>query len=106
MKEEIAKLEASKGENFANAREVRNLFEKIITNQACRVSAMDDVDEETLTTITMDDLKDLDDLSAPSLSEKPKSDEELGELLDDLLKDVPDDKKKKKDRIPVVITRR
>ena len=43
VKEEIIKLEAEKGENFANAREVRNLFEKIITNQATRVAAIEDV---------------------------------------------------------------
>ena len=103
VKEEIVKLEASKGENFANAREVRNLFEKIITNQASRVSALEDVDEETLSTITMEDLKDLDELSAPGV--KPKSDEELGELLDEILKDVPEEKKKK-DRIPIVNIRR
>ena len=57
--DEIVRLEFEKGENFANAREVRNLFEKIITNQAARVSALEDVDEDTLTTITTDDLEDL-----------------------------------------------
>ncbi len=71
VKEEIVRREAAKGENFANAREVRNLFEKIITNQAARVSALEDVDEETLTTITIDDMTDLDDLS---FVEKPKFD--------------------------------
>ena len=71
VKEEIARREAAKGENFANAREVRNLFEKIITNQAARVSVLEDVDEETLTTITMDDMTDLDDLS---FTEEPKFD--------------------------------
>jgi SpoVK/Ycf46/Vps4 family AAA+-type ATPase len=60
VREEIVKLEASKGENFANAREVRNLFEKIITNQAARVSGLDEVDEETLSTITVEDLADLE----------------------------------------------
>ena len=37
---------------------MRNLFEKIIANQAARVSALEDVDEETLSTITIDDLTD------------------------------------------------
>lgn len=73
VKEEIIRLEAAKGENFANAREVRNLFEKIITNQAARVADLENVDEETLTTLTIDDLKDLDDLDAP---EKKKDDAE------------------------------
>ncbi len=58
VRAEIIRLEESKGENFANAREVRNLFEKIIANQAARVSAMEDVDEETLSTITIEDLTD------------------------------------------------
>ena len=106
VKEEIIKLEAEKGENFANAREVRNLFEKIITNQATRVAAIEDVDEETLSTITMEDLKDLDELSAPNSRNKPKSDEELGEMIDDILKDVPEEKKKKRDLIPKTILRR
>ncbi|MBQ3290765.1 MAG: AAA family ATPase [Mogibacterium sp.] len=61
VREEIIRLEAFKGENFANAREVRNLFEKIITNQAARVSNLENVDEETLTTITIEDLKDSED---------------------------------------------
>jgi hypothetical protein len=52
--------ECTKKENFANAREVRNLFEKIITNQAARVSGLDEVDEETLSTITVEDLADLE----------------------------------------------
>ena len=58
VREEIIRLEESKGENFANAREVRNLFEKIIANQASRVSALEEVDEETLSTITIEDLTD------------------------------------------------
>lgn len=61
VREEIIRLEAAKGENFANAREVRNLFEKIITNQAARVANLEDVDEEMLTTITIEDLKDDED---------------------------------------------
>ena len=61
VREEIIRLEASKGENFANAREVRNLFEKIITNQAARVADLENVDEEMLSTITIEDLKDLED---------------------------------------------
>ena len=106
VKEEIIKMEATKGENFANAREVRNLFEKIITNQATRVSSMKDVDEETLSTITIEDMKDLDDLSAPGKTVKPKSDEELGEMIDNILKDVPEEKKKKRELIPKTIIRR
>ena len=51
-------------------------------------------------------LKDLDELSAPGKANKPKSDEELGEMIDDILKDVPEEKKKKRELIPKTIIRR
>ena len=89
VRNEIVRLESSKGENFANAREVRNLFEKIITNQAARVSALEKVDEETLTTITIDDLKDLDDLSLSDEGMEAKA-EEIVDLLGTYLKDRQD----------------
>ena len=50
----------TKLENFANAREVRNMFEEIITNQARRVVAMEDPTQDDLMTITCDDLIDKD----------------------------------------------
>ena len=43
-------------ENFANAREVRNMFEEIITNQARRVSMMENPSAEDMMLITVDDL--------------------------------------------------
>ena len=58
VREEIIRLEKYKGENFANAREVRNLFERIITNQAARVANLEEVNEDILTTITLEDLTD------------------------------------------------
>lgn len=61
VRDEIILRESAKGENFANAREVRNLFEKIITNQAARVADLENVDEETLSLITIHDLEDLDE---------------------------------------------
>ena len=45
-------------ENFANAREVRNLFEEVITNQARRIAAMENPTAEDIMAITMDDLVD------------------------------------------------
>ncbi len=45
-------------ENFANAREVRNLFEEIITNQARRISEMENPSSEDMMTITLEDLVD------------------------------------------------
>ena len=77
--DEIVRLEAAKGENFANAREVRNLFEKIITNQAARVADLENVDEETLTTITIADLEDLDETETTCEPDMP---DESGEIFD------------------------
>ena len=88
VKEEIIRLEAAKGENFANAREVRNLFEKIITNQAARVSELENVDEEMLTTLTIDDLRDLDDLEAPAEKKEDKDIQEKAEVADQKLLDA------------------
>lgn len=45
-------------ENFANAREVRNMFEDIITNQARRVAAMENPTHEDMMKITLMDLSD------------------------------------------------
>lgn len=38
MEKKIRNLETNKGENFANARDVRNIFERVITNQASRLA--------------------------------------------------------------------
>ena len=45
-------------ENFANAREVRNMFEEIITNQARRVASMESPSHDDMMKITLDDLSD------------------------------------------------
>ena len=45
-------------DNFANAREVRNLFEEIITNQARRLSTMENPSQDDMMTIVLDDLFD------------------------------------------------
>ena len=89
VRKEIIRLESEKGENFANAREVRNLFEKIITNQAARVADLENVDEEMLTTITIDDLKDLDDLDP---KKEDAFDKELEEAVEKA-EGIPADKR-------------
>jgi len=129
VREEIIRLEESKGENFANAREVRNLFEKIIANQAARVSALEDVDEEMLSTITMEDLTDkfeeeyqkelearaareaevaeaLKDVAEMNGENQPTAEERAGEIVD-LLKEIAEENgegsqggKKKKIKAP------
>ena len=45
--------------NFSNGRFVRNLFEKIITNQANRVILIPNLTNEDLITIKSDDLVDI-----------------------------------------------
>lgn len=45
-------------DNFANAREVRNLFEKIITNQARRLDEIEHPSQEDMRTLTYEDLFD------------------------------------------------
>ena len=45
-------------ENFANAREVRNLFETIITNQARRIAVLEHPTKEEMQQITLEDLRD------------------------------------------------
>ncbi len=45
-------------ENFANAREVRNMFEEIITNQARRIAEMEAPTADDLKRITIEDLLD------------------------------------------------
>ena len=90
VRNEIVRLESSKGENFANAREVRNLFERIITNQARRVADIEGVDEETLTLITEEDLVDLEDPAVPDAEDRAK---DILELLNEVLQEKPDGEK-------------
>ena len=51
-------------ENFANAREVRNLFESIITNQARRIAALENPTPEEMQRIKVEDLRDEPDDAA------------------------------------------
>ena len=53
----IGQMVASSKENFANAREIRNYFERIVANQALRLSKLNDVSQTDLYTITVDDLE-------------------------------------------------
>ena len=61
-------------ENFANARDVRNLFEEIITNQARRIASMENLKPEDMKMILMDDLIDLE-LETPVVIEDKESEE-------------------------------
>ena len=71
----------TKQENFANAREVRNMFEEIITNQARRVAEISDPTPEDMKKITADDLIDAEmgDGALPEEPEKITEAPETGE---------------------------
>ena len=56
---------------------MRNLFEKVITNQAARVANLEEVNEEILTTIILEDLTDeYDEKPLILLPEEPMEIEE------------------------------
>ena len=62
VKEHLQEFYEDRDQNFGNARDVRNLFEKIVAHQADRVAGLEDPSDEDLITITAEDLKDLIDL--------------------------------------------
>ncbi|MDO4632795.1 MAG: AAA family ATPase [Eubacteriales bacterium] len=53
----IRTMEAEKGENFANARSMRNLFESTVTNQASRLSTLETITEEDITQLKAEDFE-------------------------------------------------
>lgn len=52
----ITKAVENKDKNFGNARYIRNLFEKIITQQANRIALEQNITNETLSTIEVIDI--------------------------------------------------
>ncbi len=62
VKQLLALRRMKQQSDFANAREVRNLFEEIVTNQARRVAEMDSPTGEQLREILVEDLMGLSDL--------------------------------------------
>lgn len=50
---------SSKLKNFANARDVRNYFEKAVASQANRLAALTDISDDALKTIEAGDMKDI-----------------------------------------------
>ena len=65
-------------ENFANAREVRNLFEEIITNQARRVAAMESPSHEDMKKILIEDLVETAEEDAEKTARKTAGTETEG----------------------------
>ncbi|MCD8212221.1 MAG: AAA family ATPase [Oscillospiraceae bacterium] len=58
MAEQFQEMYDNRDENFGNARDVRNIFERGVTRQADRLAAMDAPSREDLMTLTLADLKD------------------------------------------------
>ncbi len=62
VKDHLQELYEDRDGNFGNARDVRNLFEKIVSAQADRVARLEDPTDEDISTITVEDLKELMDV--------------------------------------------
>ncbi|MDE7262293.1 MAG: AAA family ATPase, partial [Oscillospiraceae bacterium] len=62
VKDHLRELYEDRDENFGNARDVRNLFEKIVAAQADRVAGLENPTDDDIRTITVEDLKDLMDI--------------------------------------------
>lgn len=61
----LKELYETRDENFGNARDVRNLFERAVARQSDRVAALTDPDRETLMALTLADLRE-EDGTAPA----------------------------------------
>ena len=68
IKEHLATLSKAAGDDFANARTARNLFESIIAKQATRISSETDLSIEMLSTITEADVAWCLETTAPTES--------------------------------------
>ena len=76
IKEHLEELYEDRDQNFGNARDVRNLFERIVANQANRVAALSSPTDEDILTITTADLEGLVDLPIqPASAEKTETEE-------------------------------
>ena len=56
LQQYLSKLCANKPENFANGREMRNLFEGAVSNQANRLASYTDISDNDLSEIIVKDL--------------------------------------------------
>ena len=68
-------------DNFANAREVRNLFEEIITNQARRIATLENPTSEDMMTIVLEDL--LEEVAEVKQEEKSEEVQEAQEIQEE-----------------------
>jgi stage V sporulation protein K len=57
LKGEMERRWQQRGADFANGRDVRNLFERVISMQANRISALPTISEDALISITEEDVR-------------------------------------------------
>ncbi len=62
VKEHLEELYEDRDDNFGNARDVRNLFEKIVANQADRVAGLEAPTDDDIRTVVLKDLEGLMDI--------------------------------------------
>ena len=62
VRDHLRELYEDRDGNFGNARDVRNLFEKIVAAQADRVAGLEEPSDEEISTITVEDLRELMDV--------------------------------------------
>ncbi len=77
IREMISARKLAHTENFANAREVRNIFEEIVTNQARRIAAIENPTAEDIKTIISKDLVEESEIKESST--KNETDSEIAE---------------------------
>lgn len=83
VKELISQRKLASNGNFANAREIRNLFEEIITNQASRIAGIEDLKPEDMMKITNDDLFDKADDSDKKDEPAPSKSDDVNDDIDE-----------------------
>ena len=74
VKDHLQELYEGRDGNFGNARDVRNLFEKIGAAQADRVAGLENPSDKDICTITVEDLKDLMDVPLKPAPEEKETD--------------------------------
>lgn len=83
VREMISQRKLERIENFANAREVRNLFEEIVTNQATRIAKMENPTPEDIKVVKLEDLMD----KKPEAEEAKKDDAEKDSTSEEATKE-------------------
>ena len=72
VREDLKELYENRDENFGNARDVRNLFEKAVARQSDRVAQLESPTKEQLMELRPEDLKDPEPVaSEPDTEEEP-----------------------------------